>query len=268
MPSMILSHAIILGIVQGLTEYLPISSSAHLTLIPWFTGWEDQGLSFDVALHWGTLVAVVSYFWADIIDLTKGAFGFLSGQRGPSNLLPTRIILATVPGAIIGFLFEKQAESIFRAPALIATNLNVLGIFLYLTDRFGAKRVSLSQLTWRPALLIGISQGLAIVPGVSRSGITISTALLLGLDRASAVRFSFYLSMPIIFGAGLLKIKYLAGNFGDMSLWAGLIAAAVSGFFAIQFLIGYIRTKSFTPFVIYRIVLSAAVFAWLYLSQP
>src|ERR1044071_2653380 len=191
-------QAVALGIVQGLTEYLPVSSSAHLVLVPWFFKWEDPGLAYDVALHWGTLIGVVAYFWRDLIGLAQGWLGSLQGKREFENKLPWFLIAATIPGAVLGFLFEKQAETIFRSPLLIAGTLSGLGIFLYWIDQKVPKNKGLKDMGLGQALWIGISQGLAIVPGISRSGITISTALLLGLDRTAAVRFSFLLSIPII----------------------------------------------------------------------
>jgi len=263
MRPMHFSQAAIYGIIQGLTEYLPISSSAHLVLLPLFTGWPDPGLAFDVALHWGTLVAVLFYFRREVVNLTLGFFGSLKGKWEFENRLPWQIGVATLPGAVIGFLFEKQAESTFRSPWILAGTLSVLGVLLFYADRKGSRSLTLSHLTWGKAILIGLSQGLAIIPGVSRSGITITTALLLGLDRTAAVRFSFYLSIPIIFGAGLLKAKFILHNAGDPSIWVAMIGAAVSGLAAIHTLITYVRTRSFTPFVIYRFGLSLIIMGWL-----
>jgi undecaprenyl-diphosphatase len=256
-------HALVYGAVQGLAEFLPVSSSAHLVLIPVFTGWEDPGLAFDVALHWGTLIAVLIYFRADVVMLVRDTFRFLSGVRTPQTLLPFKIIVATVPGAIIGLLFEKQAETLFRSPALLACALSLMGLGLWAADRIGRKQYGIDEISWPKAFLIGLSQGLAIVPGVSRSGITITTGLLLGLRRDEAVRFSFLMSMPIILGAGLLKSKYLFANSGEMSVWVAMIASFVFGIAAIKVLMTYIRTKSFMPFVIYRLALSAGIILWI-----
>lgn len=260
---MSLWHAAIYGFIQGLSEFLPISSSAHLTLLPYFTGWEDPGLAFDVALHWGTLFAVVIYFWKDVQRIAAGFLGSLQGKRDVINQLPWKIIAATIPGALMGLLFEKQAETIFRAPWITAITLSVMGLLLLIADKIGSKKMALNSLSFTQACVIGILQGFAIIPGVSRSGVTIMMGLLFGLEREAAVRFSFYLSMPIIFGAGLLKAKYLFHNMGDPVI---MVAIGSSGFFgmaAIHILLTYIRTKTFTPFVIYRFALAAFVVAWM-----
>jgi undecaprenyl-diphosphatase len=258
-------HSLIYGAIQGLTEFLPVSSSAHLVLLPYFTGWEDPGLAFDVALHWGTLFAAVLYFRNDVIALIADAFRFLGGQRTPQTALPFKIAVATIPGGIIGFLFEKQAETLFRSPALLACTLSAMGVGLWAADRWGSKSKGLDGLSWAQAFAIGVAQGLAIVPGVSRSGITITAALALGLRREEAVRFSFLMLMPITLGAGLLKSKYLISNIGDASVWVALVSSFLFGIAAIHILISYVRSKSFIPFVVYRLALAASIGAWLWL---
>lgn len=257
-------QAIAYGVVQGLTEFLPISSSAHLILLPLFTGWPDPGLAFDVALHWGTLLAVVVYFRKDLVHIFTGFFGFAAGQREPNNRLAWYITIATVPGAALGFLFEKQAETMFRTPLLLACTLSIMGLLLFVADRIGSKTVTLDTINWKKALLIGLAQGVAIVPGVSRSGVTITTGLFLGLSREDAIRFSFFLAMPITFGAGLLKIGYLVHNAGDPLIWIALVTSALSGFSAVHILMTYIRTRSFTPFVVYRLAMAAFIAVWLF----
>lgn len=243
-------QAIAFGVVQGITEFLPISSSAHLLLLPWFMGWKDPGLAFDVALHWGTLIGVVTYYRRDLWELAKS----------PRNPLILKLAAATVPGAVLGLILEKHAENTLRSPWITATAMAVMGILLYSADRRSAAAThSSSEISWGQALLIGTSQGIALIPGVSRSGITISTALLLGLSRPSAVQFSFLLSIPITFGAGLLKSKYLLDNLGDPTVLAGIVSSAVAGFLAIGFLVKFVRTKSFTPFVVYRLILSGVI---------
>lgn len=252
-------QAAIFGLVQGLTEFLPVSSSAHLVLVPFFTGWPDPGLAFDVALHWGTLLAVVIYFRRDILNIVRDAFRSLGGARGPEYRLPWQIAAATVPGVIAGLLLEKYAETAFRSPPLLAVTLSAMGLLLAAADRLGSKSVSLSGVTWAKALTIGICQSLALIPGVSRSGVTMTTGLFLGLEKTAAVRFSFLLSIPITLGAGLLKIDYLFANLANPQFLAGLAASAVSGFLAIHFLLNYVRSKSFMPFVVYRLALAAAI---------
>jgi undecaprenyl-diphosphatase len=256
-------QAIILGIVQGLSEFLPISSSAHLILVRNFAQWPDPGLAFDVALHWGTLIAVLIYFRTDLVTLIQNFLASLSGNRKPENKMPWQIILGTLPAVILGLALETKVETLFRSPWVIAITLSVLGIALFLADKKREDRFSLSQLSWAHAFLIGASQGFAVIPGVSRSGISITIGLLLGLNRASAVQFSFLLSIPIIFGAGVHEIKAFTQNILDPTLFVGIAASAIAGFIAIYFLMNYIRSKSFTPFVIYRLVLAAVIVVWL-----
>jgi undecaprenyl-diphosphatase len=243
-------QSVVLGIVQGLTEFLPISSSAHLILIPYFFHWEDPGLAFDVALHLGTLVGVVGYFWQDLWDLILAP-----AQRRTLGFL----IVATVPGAVAGLLFEHKVETVFRSPHLIAWTLILLGVVLALADWYCKGEKKIPNLTWKTALAIGISQGLALVPGVSRSGITITTALAMGFERREAARFSFLLSVPIIAGAGLLKFKAILLSPNKMALGAGFLCSAIAGYFAIWALMKYVQTRSYLPFVVYRWVLGLSI---------
>ncbi len=260
-------QAVSYGLIQGLTEFLPVSSSAHLTLLPVFTGWEDPGLSFDVALHWGTLIAAVVYFRKDVLRLIALAIESLKGASTPEHHLPWKIAAATIPGAILGLLLEKHAEHAFRSPLLLAVTLSTMGLALFAADRWGSKQIPLEQISWRQAIIIGVCQGIALIPGVSRSGITITTALVLGLDREAAVRFSFFLAIPITLGAGLVKFKYLIHNIGDPAIPVGLLVSALSGLAAIHILITYVRRKSFTPFVVYRLALAVAIVAFIATHQ-
>ena len=206
-----LTQSLVLGIVQGLTEFLPISSSAHLILLPRFLGWTDPGLAFDVALHLGTLGGVLAYFWKDLWNIPRKTIVFLT--------------VATVPGAIAGLLLEHKAETVFRSPALIAGALILMGAALAVADWRGNGDKKISDLTLKKAILIGLAQGLALIPGVSRSGVTITTALAIGLERREAARFSFLLSIPIIAGAGMLKFKAILLSPGKMALAAGCLGA-------------------------------------------
>lgn len=251
-------QAIVLGLVQGLGEFLPISSSAHLVLVPWIFGWRDPGLVFDVALHLGTVVAVVAYFWRDWLSLIAGAF---RGTRTAEGRLFWWLVFASIPGALIGLLLEEMAETVFRSPPLIAAMLMLMGVLLYIADRRGAKKVNIERIGLGRSLVIGLSQALAIIPGVSRSGITIAAGLLTGLKRESAARFSFLLSAPIIVGAGLVKLPELLlhPQMVNASFLVGVLVSAVSGFVSIGFLLRYIRMKSFLPFVWYRLLLGAIV---------
>lgn len=264
---MTLVQAIIYGVVQGLTEFLPISSSAHLVLLPWFMGWEDPGLAFDVGLHWGTLIAVVIYFRWDIFELAKSFFVSLKERKIQGHELPWQIMAATIPGAALGYVFEHQAETLFRSPLLMAGTLSLMAVFLYLSERRGRQETAIEHLPWPHAVAIGVAQGLAIVPGVSRSGITICLALFLGLKRTAAVRFSFYLSIPIIFGAGLLKSEYVLSNLGNPIFAAGLISSALSGMAAIHLLLMHVKTRTFLPFVIYRVLLAVLIVGWFFVKK-
>jgi undecaprenyl-diphosphatase len=251
-------QAIILGLFQGLGEFLPISSSAHLVLIPWLFHWEDPGLTFDIALHIGTLIAVIIYFWKDWLRLV--AQGFVAPGTTDGRLF-WYLLIATVPGAIIGYALEKKAETIFRAPLLIAFALIIMGSILYWAERKSAKKDDLSNITLQTSFLIGLSQALAIIPGVSRSGITMTTGLFSGLNREAAARFSFLLSTPIILGAAIIKIPHLVHQSGmiNTNFLIGMMVACISGIASIRFLLQYIQTKTFLPFVWYRFAIGALV---------
>lgn len=254
---MTLFQAFILGLVQGLGEFLPISSSAHLYLIPWLFHWPYHGLSFDVALHLGTLVAVIAFFWKDWLLLIKD--GFTKGLKTPAGRIFWFIVIASVPGAIIGALLESKVETVFHNPLLVGIMLMIMGIILYAADRFGAKRQSMESIGFGQSLCIGISQAFAIIPGVSRSGVTITSGLLLGLNRESAARFSFLLSTPIIAGAGILQLRHLSAQALNLPFLVGVLTSAVVGFLVIGLLLQWLKKSSFLPFVLYRLILGAAV---------
>ena len=255
---MTLLQAVILGLVQGFGEFLPISSSAHLVLVPWIFGWTDPGLTFDVALHVGTLVAVVLYFWKDWWQLIVRGFTSVRSVEGRRFWY---LVVASVPGAIGGYLLQKRAETVFRSPGLIAIMLILMGIVLYWADRRGAKKIELKNLTLGTSLLIGLSQTLAIIPGISRSGITMTTGMFRGLTREGAARFSFLLSTPIIFGAAMVKLPHLIGNSSmiTVNFMIGTVVSCITGIFSIGFLLRYVQTKDFLPFVWYRLLLGAVV---------
>ncbi len=256
-------QAVILGLVQGLGEFLPISSSAHLVLVPWLMNWAYFGLTFDIALHFGTLIAVVIYFWKDWLKLLHKGFTKPKEREGK---LFWYLVLATIPGALIGFLLEDIAETVFRQPVLIACMLIILGVILYAADRRGKKQIDLENISLRTSFLIGLSQALAIIPGVSRSGVTMTMALALGMTREGAARFSFLLSAPIILGAALVKVPELVANPSiiDTGFLAGMVVACISGLAAIGFLLHYVQTRTFLPFVVYRFIAGAVVMgiAW------
>ena len=214
-------QSVILGVIQGLAEFLPISSSGHLILIPRIFSWQDQGLAFDVALHWGTLIAVLLYFWKDWKKIINESYLLKSIKRKILSIKQNSddkfrntqylkkdllfiIIIATIPGVAAGLLLNNYAETIFRNPVIIAISLFVGALLLFYSDKIGAKKTGLANLTLKMGIVIGLFQALAIIPGVSRSGITITIALFLGLRRTDAARFSFLLSTPIILGAGII----------------------------------------------------------------
>lgn len=262
-------HALVLGIVQGLAEFLPISSSAHLSLVPYVFGWEDPGLAFDVALHLGTLAAVLWYFRAEWLRLVKAGFDIVRTQRvsGDEQWRAVFIVIATIPGAIGGLLLEKYAETVFRAPALTAVALIVMGGMLWAADRFAPQARPLNALRWTDALLIGIAQVFALIPGVSRSGSTMTAGRALGLDRTAAATFSFLMSMPITAAAAVLKVPEAVREGITLPIVVGILASAVSGWLAISVLLRYVSTRSFGVFAAYRLALGLAVLALIYVRR-
>jgi undecaprenyl-diphosphatase len=264
-------QALVLGITQGLTELLPISSSGHLILVPWIADWRyleahpDFNKTFDVALHLGTLVAVVAYFWADVVRYV-GAWIASVRRRAvttPDERLAWGVFLATIPAALAGAAGEETIESRLGQPWQIAIFLAVFGVLLWLADRRPQRR-GLDRLGIGTAFVIGVSQILALMPGVSRSGITITTGRLSGLDRDAAARFSFLLLIPVVFGAVLYKgVKHVvlhslpAGSTGPFVV--GTLAAAAVGLVAIDLLLGYVRRHDYSLFAVYRIAVAAAI---------
>jgi undecaprenyl-diphosphatase len=255
-----LTHAAILGTLQGLTEILPISSSAHLILVPWLFHWPESGLTFDVALHLGTLIALCLYFWRDIQDLVGNFFSALSDRKFDTSAkrLPLYILAGTVPAAIAGKTLEGPIEEYFRgSPALIALFLIAFGLLLGFSDSTGAKKFVMEEMTLKCALLVGVAQSLALMPGVSRSGITITAALFLGFNRDTSARFSFLLSLPIVAGAAILQFTHLASH-GIPSeeiapMLVGIATSAFFGYLSIAFLIRLVQRSSLYPFVWYRV---------------
>jgi undecaprenyl-diphosphatase len=252
-------HAAVLGTIQGLTEVLPISSSAHLILIPKFLKWPESGLTFDVALHVGTFLAISLYFWRDILELF-GNFcsGCRNGVNSPAKRLPFYIIAATVPAALAGLTLEGPIEEIFRnSPTVIASLLIFFGLLLALADTTGAKRWRVDKITLKYAIIIGLAQCLALLPGVSRSGITITAALFLGFHRESAARFSFLISLPIVAGAAFFKVGELlktgipAGELPPLLI--GISTSALFGFLSVALLLKLVQRDSLYPFVWYRL---------------
>ena len=254
--------AIILGIVQGIGEFLPISSSAHLILVPYLFGWEQSGMAFDIALHFGTLMAVLVVFFREWWTLFMGAVKRITkGKESFDNKMFWYLVLATVPGAVIGFLLDDIVENVFRTKIwLIATALAIMGILIYLGDRWADKHYKIEtdfkHISLKQALFIGLSQALAVIPGFSRSGTTILTARLMGLSKSAATKFTFLLSVPIIAGATVLKLPDL-----ELSLETGIgvIVSFAVGLFSIKFLLSYIKKHDFSVFAIYRVVFAIII---------
>lgn len=271
-------QAIILGLVQGLTEFLPVSSSAHLIAIRWLLGWEDPGIAFDVAVHIGTLVAVLLYFRRDWVALLRGAFAMLiPGRRAsePQGRLAWYIVLACIPAAITGALVEEELEALFHGPTpqSQATGVLIIGVvmimmagLLFLAERTANHKYDMSHLTLRQTLVIGVAQTLAVIPGVSRSGSTITAGLFMNLKREAAARFSFLLGTPIILGAGLKQLYDLATEGGlppgQTTLFlAGFLTAALSGYAAVFGLMRFLQRNSTLVFVAYRVVVGVLLIA-------
>jgi undecaprenyl-diphosphatase len=255
-------QALILGAVQGLTEFLPVSSSAHLVLFPWLFAWEDPGLAFDVALHLGSLLALLVYYWRQWV-----AMGLSVVRPDPAaRRLLMLLIVASIPGAIIGLLLEKQAETVFRSPILIACTLGLMGVVLWAADVMGRNVKKMEQLTLGNAILIGLSQALAIITGVSRSGSTITVGRILGVARQDAANFSFLMATPIIAGAGLHEMpKIMHGGISAVVV-AGFVSSALFSLIAIAALVKFVRTRTYQPFAWYRIAFAVLV-AVVYLSR-
>jgi len=257
-------QALILGLLQGLSEFLPISSSAHLTLAPWLFHWNDPGLAFDVALHFGTLIAVLWYFRAEWARLIAAALSIVKQRRIETDeeRRVVFLILATIPGAIAGLALEKYAETAFRDPRLIAVTLIVMGIVLWAADKFAKRDRTIADMTYGDALAIGLAQMFAIIPGVSRSGSTISMGRALRLNRESAAVFSFLMSMPIIAAASILKIPHVMKTEGfSPQLIVGVLASAISGWVAIAVLLRFVAQRSYGLFAAYRVILGLIVLA-------
>ena len=257
-------HAIVLAIVQGLSEFLPISSSGHLILVPSLLGWPDQGLAFDVAVHVGTLVAVVGYFRVQLLRMARAWFGSLAGRgMTPDARLAWCVIVGTVPVGLVGLAFGDLIEQMLRNPMFVAGTLTGFGILMWLADRLGAQRRDEYSVGWRDALLIGAAQALALMPGTSRSGVTMTMARTLGLTRVGSARFSFLLAVPGIAMAGgweFLKLVTGPGNGADWStMGLGLVVSAVTGYFCIHILLRFIQRFGLLPFALYRVALAVAI---------
>jgi undecaprenyl-diphosphatase len=268
-------QALVMGVVQGLTEFLPVSSSGHLILVPWLLGWHDpfiDSLAFSVMLHLATLVALLIYFRADWLRLIPAGLAAVRDRSlgsDPDRRLAWLLVAATIPAVIAGVLLNDIVETAVRRPELVAITLTIGAVILWVADRVGRKASGIEAVTFPVAIGIGVAQAVALVPGISRSGMSISAGLFAGLTREAAARFSFLMATPVIAGAGLWELKKLvtgeAGVSVDLApLVVGMIAALVAGLLAIELTLRYLRTRSLTIFVVYRIALSVVVIVlWL-----
>ncbi|MCS7255761.1 MAG: undecaprenyl-diphosphatase UppP [Thermomicrobium sp.] len=270
-------QALVLGIVQGLTEFLPISSSAHLILVPWLFGWPEPGLAFNVALHLGTLSAVLVYFSRDLLTIARAWFTGLAQRRplgSPEARIGWAVLIGSVPAGVVGVLLNDAIDQYFHsggggtlAIGLTAVLLMALGAALWLAERAGRRSRSLTEVGLRDGFLVGVAQALALLPGVSRSGSTITAGLFLGFQRAAAARFSFILGIPAIVGAGMLETMHLLRTglpASERTLFVvGMAASAVTGFLAIAFLLRFLQRRSTAVFVLYRFLLGVFILVWL-----
>jgi undecaprenyl-diphosphatase len=258
-------YAIFLGLLQGATEFLPISSSGHLALVEFFLGIEEGGLAFDVALHLGTLLSVIIYFRRDFTMMFTALVKpeMLGEEARSQRLLALYICLGTIPAVMAGYLLKDAAETVFRAPVLIAGSLAGAGLLLLLADKLGKHQRSMKNIRLVDVAVIGLAQAFALMPGVSRSGITMTAGLMMGMNRMSAARFSFLLSAPIILGAGVYNLPAIirqGSEPGQQGFYlAGFLAAAVSGYLVIAFLLRFVQSHSFAVFAYYRFVLAGLV---------
>jgi undecaprenyl-diphosphatase len=269
-----LYQVVILAIVQGCTEFLPVSSSAHLALAPWLFGWKDQGLTFDIALHFGTLAAVLIYFFKDWVQVLAQGFGLSYGSDPELKKNPRllwMLVLATIPVGALGYIFKKHAEEDWRNPLLIGCMLIGVGVLMLIAERISKVRKSMSEVSWLDSIVIGVAQALAIVPGTSRSGITITAGLFRDLQRPTAARFSFLLSTPAIAAAAhkaFWDLHKAAETIDIVPFIVGMSVSALTGCLVIAFFMRYLRTHTLRFFIYYRIIFGIIVIALAFLYRP
>ncbi|MCC7480750.1 MAG: undecaprenyl-diphosphate phosphatase, partial [Hyphomicrobiales bacterium] len=267
-----LEQIVVLALIQGITEFLPISSSGHLILVPTLTGWPDQGILADVMVHMGSFLAVVVYFWRDCVSLLRGTFDLLRGRANPWGKLAMLIVLGTIPAVMLGVILDLTGvmDTVRHMPQIVAWNAIIFGALLYLCDRYGHSIRRMSDMTLSPALIIGVAQAIAIIPGTSRSGITMTAARALGFERPEAARFAFLLGIPAIAGAGVLKLGDAVSSGETISL--DVVLTAVLTFFValgtITILMKLVRHMSFLPFAVYRILLGVLLLGLIYSGIP
>ncbi len=269
---MSLVQAVLLALLQGGTEFLPVSSSAHLVLLPWVLGWEDQGLAFDVAVNTGTLLAVIAFFRRQLAGLVKGLWRWVHrpasrrAEEVAEGRLALQILAATVPAAIFGLVAHRWISTAARSPLLIAATSIGFGLLLWVADLRGRRQRGMERLGWRDALLVGLAQALALIPGTSRSGITMTAALLLGFDRDTAARFSFLLAVPIsLLAAAKTTLEVAAHGFPASSSWPATLLAfavsAVAAYWVIGWLLAWVKRQSMAVFALYRVALGLLILA-------
>ncbi len=269
---MLIFQIIVLALIQGIAEFLPISSSGHLLLVPVVTGWPDQGLLTDVMVHMGSFLAVVVYFWRDCMNLTLGTFDLLRGRKNAWGRLAMLIVLATIPAVLFGVFLDKVGfmDVVRGMPQVVAWNAIIFGVLLYLCDRYGLSVRRMADMTWSPALLIGLAQAVAIIPGTSRSGITMTAARALGFERPEAARFAFLLGIPAIAGAGVLKLGDAVAS-GEVITFGMLLTALLTFFVAlgtITVLMRLVKHMTFLPFAVYRVALGLLLLGLIYSGIP
>ncbi len=261
-----LYQAIILAVVQALTEFLPVSSTAHLALFPWFLRWEDPGLTFDVALHAGTLVAVLIYFWRNWLEMLKAAAGL--GDKADATVRRNRqlfwyLVVGTIPAGLAGWFFEEAAETQLRQPTVIGSALIAVGLLMWAGEKMQASRVTLERVSFRDSILVGLAQAVAVIPGISRSGITMTVGLFRGMTRETAARFSFLLATPVIGGAALKKGFDILHSGLPAEMIApfvlGTVVAGLVGYLVIAVLLRFLQYGTFKIFIVYRLALGVIV---------
>jgi len=260
-------HALILGIVQGITEFLPISSSAHLILTPVFSGWKDQGVAFDLAVHIGTLLAVILYFRKDVLILLNDGFRSVQQrQHVGHSRLAWAVVIGTIPTGLFGLLLLDIIDTHLRSVQIIFVTTLVFGILLGAADVFGKKQRTIDSITWKDAILVGLAQSIALIPGTSRSGATITAGLLLGLDRQAASRFSFLLAIPITALAASVKLLEVAITNAPVDWLAflvGTLTSFITALTAIHYFLKWLNQFGMWPYVIYRVILAGVIYFWL-----
>lgn len=261
---MTILQAIVFGIVQGIGEFLPISSTAHIILVPWLLGWKDPGNVFDVALHLGTAAAVILFFIKDWLRLIHAGF---THPKTTDGRLFWILVATTIPGGLAGVLLDKHMESL-RNPAVIGVMLILMGVVLYAADKFGKREINVEHIGLKRGFIVGVSQAFAVIPGVSRSGVTISVGRLLGMTREGIARFTFLMSAPIILADGLYHAKDLGNVPIDKAPFiTAILTSAIVGALSIKFLLNYLRNEGFGIFAVYRFVLGAAVIGIYFFRQ-